>query len=454
MTDQISVADSAQQNPLITQPIAVLIRRIGIPVSIGAFFNTMFNVVDTYYGGLISDEALAALSLSFPIFFIIIALGFGLSSGNAALIGNALGEQNRALAERYAVQGLGLGIVLSFLVTYIGLTFSPFLFSVLGASDRYLAISLSYINPIFYGTVFFVIVQMLNSVLNAVGHTRPNRDFLIFGFLFNLILDPWFIYGGFGLPPLGIMGIALATVLVQALGCLYLSYHVAQTKMMTWKSLGRYIWPQPALISQIARQGFPNIIDLSSISIGFFILTYFVSRFGQGAVAAFGAASRIEQVVMLPLIGVDVATLSLIAQNNGAGFVQRVRDTLHTSIRYGLLLMFIGASLITIFAPQLMSLFSDNLEVISIGIVYIRIRAWTLLPIAFIFVSIAAMRGVKKPLHALILSLFRMVILPAIAVYILVELLGFGLIAIWWTTFVIAFLAAGVAYLYAKRLVG
>lgn len=452
MAVQQITENQVSQNPLTTEPIGALIRQIGVPVGIGVFFNTMFNVVDTYYAGLISNEALASLSLSFPIYFIIIAVGYGLSIGNTALIGNALGAKNRVQAEQYAVQGVVFGVMLALLITLIGVASSPFLFGFLGASGDYLAMSLSYMNPIFYGTIFLVIVMMMDSVLNAIGRTKPSRNFMVTGFFLNLVLDPWFIFGGFGLPAMGITGIALATILVQALGALYLGYQVAKSGMITVESIRRYGWPQMAVIGQMIRQGLPNMIDLSSVSLGFFLLIFFVSRFGQEAVAAFGAAARIEQVALLPLLALDIATLSLIAQNNGAALPQRVNETLHTAIRYGLIIMAIGGILITLLATPLMDIFSDDPQVIGIGATYIRIKALALLPSAFVFICISTMRGLKKPSHGLLLSMARMFVLPLIGIFIVVELMGFGLLAIWWVTTLITFAVAFIAYFHAKRL--
>lgn len=439
-------------NPLTTQPIPGLIRRIGVPVGMGAFFNTMFNVVDTYYGGSISNQALAALSLSFPIYFIIIALAFGLSGGNTALIGNALGEGDREAAGRYAVQGLLYGMILAVGVTFLGTAIAPTLFGILGASGEYLDMALAYINPIFYGTIFFVIVQMFNSVLNAVGNTRPNRNFLFFAFLMNLILDPWFIFGGFGVPAMGITGIAVATVLMQFIGCIFLGYQAVKTGLISRETIKQNWLLRPSVVWEISKQGFPNIVDLSGVSLGFFLLTYFVSQFGQEAVAAFGAAARIEQVALLPLIGIDIATLSLVSQNNGARLSKRVHETLQTAYKYGLLIMVIGGTLVMIFAPQLMDLFSDDADVIAIGVTYVRIKGWALLPAALMFASFSAMRGVKRPFPALFLSMGRAVIVPLIFILIFVSWLGYGITAIWWASFAGNFIIAIIAFWLVQKL--
>ncbi|MBW2513331.1 MAG: MATE family efflux transporter, partial [Deltaproteobacteria bacterium] len=154
-------------NGLITKPIPGLIAQLAIPASIGMFFNTMFNVVDTYFSGLISTEAIAALSLSFPVFFVILAIGFGVSTGTTALIANALGAGDENTAQLYAIQSVSFTILLSLVLTLMGLFTAPFLFGILGAKGSYLAISLSYIDIIFYGLVFFSLTFVLNAILTA-----------------------------------------------------------------------------------------------------------------------------------------------------------------------------------------------------------------------------------------------------------------------------------------------
>jgi Na+-driven multidrug efflux pump len=157
------------KSDLLQVPIALGLRRLAIPAGVGFFFTTMFNVVDTFYGGLISTEALAALSLSFPVFFFIIAAGSGISTGATALIGNALGAKRIEEARAYTVQAISFATLCAITLTIVGLASSPALFRFLGASGDYLFLSLSYMNVIFIGTLPFLLNYILNSGLYASG---------------------------------------------------------------------------------------------------------------------------------------------------------------------------------------------------------------------------------------------------------------------------------------------
>jgi len=194
-------------NNLTVDPIPVLIRRLAIPASVGMFFNTMYNVVDTYYAGRMSTEALAALSLTFPVYFTLLAMGMGFSTGTTALIGNALGRGDRREAALTASQGLVLSVLLAVVVTTTGYVAAPSLFRLLGASEEYLDLCLQYIRVILGGSGITLFVFMFNGILNSQGDTHSYRDYLITATVANIILDPWFMYGGFGLPAMGIKGI-------------------------------------------------------------------------------------------------------------------------------------------------------------------------------------------------------------------------------------------------------
>ncbi|MEW6667665.1 MAG: MATE family efflux transporter [Thermodesulfobacteriota bacterium] len=437
------------ENPLVTEPIPRLVRRIAVPASIGFFFNTMFNVVDTYFAGLISTEALAALSLSLPVFFILLAVGSGISTGTTALIANSLGAGRRKEARLLALQGISYGFLVSIVLSVFGLLCSPFLFRVLGASQGYLAMVSTYMDTLFFGSVFFVTLYMLSGLLNSLGETKPFRNFLIAGFLLNILLDPWFLYGGLGVPAMGLMGIALSTVLIQAGGCLYLAFKVKATGLLAGGE-SKMAFPRMVPFLEISRQGLPACVNMLTVGMGIFVITYFVSRFGKDAVAAYGTAMRVEQMVLVTTIGLNVATLTLVAQNHGAGLYRRIRETIRTSLLYGGLLMLAGSILVFFLAGPLMSLFSADRRVVETGAVYLRIDALVLYAYVILFVYVSALQGMKRPLYAMLIGLWRQIVAPLLLFWLLTEAMGFGILGIWWGIFGITWSAALFTLFYAS----
>lgn len=438
-----------KDNDLTTGPIPRLIARLAIPASIGYFFNTMYNVVDTFFGGLISTQVLAALSLSLPVFFIIIAMGTGIATGATALVANALGAGNREGAKIYAVQAIAFGLLTAVAVSLFGVFTSPFLFSLLGASDEYLSICLVYMNTIFLGTIFFMLVYMLNSILYALGDTRSFRNFLIAGFLLNILFDPWFIYGGVGLPPMGIAGIAVATVLIQVIGCIYLGIKVFRTRLLAGKTL-RDILPRYGVVKEIAQQGLPASVNMITVGVGFFVITYFVSKFGEVAVAAYGIGIRIEQIALLPTIGLNVATLTLVAQNNGAKLFDRIREILNAALVYGGILLIAATGIVFLSAGYLMVFFTDDVSVIEIGTTYMRIDCLVFNAYVILFTNVAALQGVKRPMFAVWIGFFRQLVAPIVVFYVLINILDVGLLGIWWGFFSITWSAAIFSVFYTR----
>ena len=438
-------------NPLTSGDIPRQIRRIGIPVGIGVLFNNLFQVVDTFYAGEFSREALAALALSFPIYFIIIGLASGLGTGASALIGNALGAGDHEEAAHFAAQGLTLTVLLSLLTATAGIAVSPRLYQILGAAGAGVRFNMSYITPIFQATVCFNLVFMFHAALSAQGETRPFRNFLILGFLLNIFLDPWFIYGGWGLPAMGVAGVGAATALVQLIGSLFLGWRALRSPLFATFT-PRMLLPDIRRTLQIIRQGAPPALDLSTVSIGGFVVTYFISRFGTDVVAAYGIASRLDGLFWIPLVGLDVATLVLVAQNNGARRYARMWQAHNTALRYGLALMIIGGAVVFIFAYELIGIFTSEAAIIETGVVYLRISALAYWAKPLGFVGFAALRGIKRPLLPMAISMTRMIFLPAILLYVLVILLGAGLLSIWWTIALITIVSGLVAWFFVQRL--
>lgn len=435
---------------LTTGHIPQHIRNLAIPASIGLFFNTMYNVVDTWFAGRIGTEAQAALSLSLPVFFLVISLGSGLSTGSTALIGGALGARKREEASFLSVQALGFGVMIGVLLAIFGPAMARPLFGFMGASEAYLDTCMEYMTPIFLGAPFFLMVYMFNAVLQASGDTRPYRNFLILGAVLNCILDPWYIFGGLGLPAMGVAGVAWATVTVQCVGVVYLGHKARQTGLMHTNK-GRHLIPSPIHFAQIAGQGFPASVNYLTIGIGMFVINHFVSDFGKSAIAAYGVAMRVEQIALMPSIGLNVAALAMAAQNHGAERYDRVRESMRKSIKYGAMLTIPAAIPILLFAAPFMSFFSEDPAVISTGAEYLRIDALALFGYVIIFVCTSTLQGMKKPLFAVWLGAARQAAAPALLFWFFTRYLSLGISAIWWSVLGIVWASAVFAWIYAGR---
>ena len=436
---------------LTTAPIPALIAKLAVPASVGFFFNTMFNVVDTFFGGMISTQTQAALSLSFPVFFIIIALGSGLSYGATAVIANALGAGRDQDARVLSSQTVSLACLSAAMLTAIGMLAARPLFIFLGASQAYLGDCLAYMYTIFAGTLFFLGAYACNAILNAAGDTRSFRNFLIMGFLANLILDPWFIFGGLGVPAMGIVGLALSTILIELMGTLYLAGKVGRTGLLGASGLKDFR-PRLEPMGVIIRQGLPASLNMLTVGLGIFVIIAFISPFGKAAVAAYGIAVRIEQIVLLPAIGLSVATLTLVAHSNGARLFGRIAQTLRTVLVYGGICMAAGGLTIFLLAEACMRIFSADTEVIHIGATYLRIDALALYAYVILSVHVATLQGIKKPGFAVLIGVLRQIIAPATVFTILIKIYHSGLLGVWWGICFITWAAAVITALYARRL--
>jgi putative MATE family efflux protein len=440
-----------QQTNLTEGSIKKALLQIAIPASIGFLFNTLFNVVDTYFAGQLSVAALAGLTISFPIFLITIALASGIGTGATALASIALGKKNNQEYHQIAKNAL----LLSFLVAVVLLIVSPFaipwLLQVSGGTGEVFEAGLAYMNVVIIGAVFQILNFTFNGLLSAQGNTKPFRNFLILGFFLNLILDPMFIFGWFGLPELGTAGVALATVLVQVMGTFYLGFSFFKSSRFVKDMFSK---AKLSLVSlgQLLKQGVPVSLNNATISIGIFIIQYYIYQFGSTeTIAGYGVAVRIEQIALLPTIGLNIATVALVGQNFGAQQWQRILQSIKQAVKYGLILLTVGLLIIYPFAPQLVGLFNNDPVVIQEGANYLRIEGLAIYTYSMIGIASSVMQAIKKPYYALIIGVLRQ-LTPIFVFFFLGEVLQLGISGIWWGIVLVNYTAVFLAWYVVYRL--
>jgi len=416
--------------------ISNLFKKIAIPASVGTFFQTMYNIVDTYFAGKISAEALSALASSFPIYFIIIASGVGLGVASTALMANSIGEGKRNTASYYLAQAIIFSVFISIIVTLIGLNFSTPILLLMGSSETSLNLTLKYLNIIFLGSFIIFFQFAINSSLNAIGDTKSYRNVLIVSSFLNIILNPLFIFGYGIIPAMGISGLAISTIVSQLLGTIYLFYKVFKTDLKNYLYLKCFI-PKFKLIINLSKQGLPVTIGMMMISIGIAIILHFVGTFGVLAVAGYGTAIRFEQILLLPILGLNTAVLSIAGQNFGAKKYHRVRETYYKSIIYGSSFMILGGIIILISSNYIVGFFTDDVKVIEFGSKYLKVAALMGPVYPIFFMTSALVQALKKAIYTMYINLLRLIILPFLTLWFVVNTLEGGFQSLFWGLFVI-----------------
>ena len=408
---------------LTKDPIWTLLRRVTIPASVGSLFQTFYNLVDTWFAGRISAEAIGAIAKSFPIYFTIIAVGVGLGAATNALIGNSIGEKKIRVASLYVAQSLIFAVLVSIIVTIFGLNASNYLLGVMGSDEAGIILTREYLDIIFYGT-FIVLIQIsLNGTLNAQGDTRSYRNVLIFSFFLNIFLNPLFIWGYGFIPGFGIAGLAIATVISQSIGTMYLAFKVNNCQIRNYLKPQCFI-PKFEYLKSLTNQAVPVMFSMLFIGVGIFNILYFIGKFGDLATAGYGAALRVEQVFLLPVIGLNTAVLSIGGQNFGAKAYNRIRELYTKALFFGISFMTVAGVIIFFGAEFFVSLFTDNQEAVMSGAIYLKVAALIGPIYPVFFITTAVFQAVKKPLYSLYLSILRLTAFPFLSLWYVINIRG------------------------------
>ena len=401
---------------ILTDDVKKLIRQLAIPASIGTLFQTLYNIVDTFFAGRISPEALSALSKSFPVYFILIATSIGVTVAGTSLIGNSIGEKNEKNSLYYFSQTIIFAILISIIITILGLNFSDNIFRLMGSTEYVTNLGLQYTNIIFYGSILFILVVAINSLLHAEGDTKTYRNVLILSFLINVFLNPILIFGFMFIPALGIKGIGISTLIAQFTSLIIILLKILKNDRVK-KITKEYFVPKFNYLKNIFFQSMPISVSICGYSIAAAIIFTYVGISGEYATAGYGVGTRVEQVVLLPILGINTAIITIIAQNFGAENFRRIKETYIGAIQYALIIMVTCSFLVFVFSNHITSIFSNDQTVIEYGGKYLKISAFVLSAYPIFFLSNGFFMALKKSEYAMISNLFRNVLNPILVFY-------------------------------------
>ncbi|MCG7572123.1 MATE family efflux transporter [Phaeobacter sp. CNT1-3] len=416
---------------LTTGPISGHFRTLAVPAAMGMLFSTLYNVVDVYFAGQISTDAQAGMAIGFQAFFILMSVGFGIGSAMGALVGNARGQKDDAEARRFIMQGLSFAVTTTVLLIIIGALIGPSLITLVSEPGAYRDAGTGYFYWLLAALPGFLLAFAGNGILQAHGDSVTMQRAMIGAFVANIGLNPLFIYGLPGLiPAMGFNGIALATILSQTGVMLFVLRAVLKVRVVQNVVLAE-LRMNLATYRNILSQMAPTSLSFTVLFISGFVVQFALSQFGGHAIAAYGIALRIEQILLLPVLGMTGALLPIAAQNFGAGDADRVREAVWYCWKLGII-MTVGAAPILWFGGGLaMSLFTDDPQVIAVGHSYLKVDSFLFTVYMMLFSINSFLQAMKRPIWTLWISIYRQGFGVAFFVWLLISVFDMEVWGVW-----------------------
>ena len=368
----------APKDQILEGPIVKTLFILGWPVMVSSILHSMYNVVDTFWLGKLghpeSTHAVAALQVSWPIVFLMIAMAFGFGSAGVALVSQYTGAQNKKEANKSAGQVLSLSLIFGLCVGISGFSLSSAIVSLLGLEEGIAELAVTYLQIIFLGIPFMFTSFIFGFILRAYGDTVTPMKVEAVTVFINLILDPILIFGLFGLPRMGVMGAALATVFSRSISSSIGGYILFSGKAGIKVELP-YLKPEKWRIFQIFRIGVPASIGNSGTAFGFVVLMFIVARLpNQGVVlAGYGIANRLTNLMFIAIEGLGVGVSTILGQSLGAGNIQRAEDVAKKGMVVMFLILMAAAGFLFLVRELVIQIFINNADVIAEGSNFIRV---------------------------------------------------------------------------------
>ncbi|MBR9788875.1 MAG: MATE family efflux transporter [Vibrionaceae bacterium] len=403
---------ATDKHGLLSAPIPETLRKMTVPMTMGMIAILMFNLVDTFFISLLGTQALAAISYTFPVTFAVNCITMGIGMGLSTNIGRLLGQGYSTQAARFTTHGLLLAVMLVAIASSVGFVTIRPLFSFLGATDDLLPLIEQYMQ-VWYLTIPLLVIPMAgNSAIRATGDTKTPAQIMMLAGLINGILDPLLIFGLGPFPELGIQGAAIASAFSWLGALVGSSYLLVKRERLLAKPQWLHLkqdWQQTLKI------GTPAAFSTAMTPLSGAILMMLLSNHGTAAVAAYGAAQRIESILILVLMSLTSALTPFMAQNLGANNPQRAFAGLFLSMRFSVVFQgLIFLAMVPLSIP-LAALFSQEEAVKNLLWHYLLVVPFSYGFQGVVMILVSGLNAMHKPLHAFKWSFMRLFVftLPA-----------------------------------------
>ena len=403
-----------RENKMGVMPIGRLLAGMAVPMMISMLVQAFYNVVDSIFVAQLSEDALNAVSLAFPLQNLMIAVGAGTAVGINALLSRSLGEKNQTMADRAANTGIFLSLCSFVVFALIGVLFSRTFFEIQAAGEPII---------VEYGTEYATICLGLSigifsqfcfeRLLQSTGRTTLAMVTQLTGAVINIIMDPILIFGYFGFPRMEVAGAAAATVLGQIVAAI-----MAVVMNLTWNPdvnirLREIRW-NGHVAGEIYRVGFPSIVMQSIGSVMVFGMNKILFGFTKTATAVFGAYFKLQSFIFMPVFGLNNGMVPIVAYNFGAGRMDRVKKTVKLAVCTAVAIMAVGLAIFQLAPELLLSFFDASEEMLEIGSVALRIISLSFLLAGFCIIAGSVCQAIGNPFYSLIVAVARqlVVLLP------------------------------------------
>lgn len=420
----------ANENKMGTMPIKKLLINMSLPIMISMLVQALYNVVDSIFVAQISENALTAVSLAFPVQNLMIAIAVGTGVGTNALLSRALGEKDFKKVNDLANNAVLLGVFSYVVFSILGLLFSKAYFRFQTNDAQIIEYGVAYLSIICIGSIGKFLQIVFERLLQSTGKTIYTMITQSTGAIINIILDPILIFGLFGMPRMGTAGAAIATVIGQIVAAiLAIIFNLKVNKEIEINMKG--FKPNLEIIKSIYAIGIPSIIMMSITSVTTYGLNNILKKFSSTAIAVLGVYFKLQSFIFMPVFGLTNGMVPIIAYNYGAREKDRLIETIKLSMLYGLGIMTFGIVMIQLFPEKILALFNASENMLSIGVPALRIISLGYLFAGFSIVASSVYQALGNGVLSLTNAISRQLVVLLPAAYLL-SLLG-NVNRIWWS---------------------